>query len=182
MVCRLFCTNVSEVPMQFGYFAHIVRTLSSALVSSEVSVVTAVLRNTKNVFSLDYDGLLTLIPVYLMQIREVLKFGNDFDDNTKSAAVSILASLICLPEQYPDYIIPPIIKGVEKMPMNKVKEEVYELIHLFIKESKTKLDLAGKALTKAVSKAICSAFLIIHHESIKLTPQVSTIEVTSPNP
>lgn len=177
MACRFLCSNVSEVPLQFGYFAHLVRIIASALASNEQIVVTTVIRNTKTVFCSDYNGSLVLVPLYLEKIREILRLNSSFGYSTKSAAVSILGSLICLPDQYPDYVIPPISEGAAKMTMPEVKEKVHDLIWLLIKESNTALETLNKASARALSKAICCAFLVIHQEAAKSAPQIDTIKV-----
>jgi len=178
IVCKFMCKNVSEVPLQFSYFAHIIRILSLALMTSEEILIRTIIRDTKNIFGLGFDGTFMLIPLYLKQIKEILNFKSNFDSISKSSAISILASLICIPDQYPNYIIPSVIKGVDEMSMIEVKSSVLNLIWLFIKESNMEADTTKKGLDKAISKGICCSFLIIHQEASKPNPQIDFIKVS----
>jgi len=172
-VCRVFCGNQCEVPLPIGYLTHMIRIITSALCSPEQSTVSVVIQHSKRIFMLDYRGLFVLIPIYLNQIQTVLAHNSGFSPKTKSAAVTILSSLLCLPDHFNAYEIPLIIKsdGNTKMTMMQVKDLVYdEIIKMLQKYSPN--DNPDPVYTKAINKSICCATIIIYHETSK--PAFST--------
>ena len=64
-VCKIFCSNQSEVPIALGYVAHIMRIILSALSSKNINTICIVISQTKYIFTLEYKGLYMLIPYYL---------------------------------------------------------------------------------------------------------------------
>ena len=174
-VCRLFCTNQCEVPLALGYLAHIVRIISSALTSGVQSTISIVLQHTKSIFSLDYRGLLMLIPTYLQQIHTVLDPESGFSMKTRSAAVSILGSLVCIPDHYEKYEIP-LVGKTEKMAMSSVKFTVYEEIARVLNKYGSARN-EDKTYLRVINKCICCATVIVYQESARPSPDVSLLKV-----
>ena len=175
-LCKVFCKNKSEVPLQFGYFAHVIRIISASLSSGISSTVSIIIESTKRIFTLDYDGLLVLIPIYLKQIKNVLKPGKEFNKKVKSAAISILGSLLCIPDRYPNYTIPSIIGGIEKMTMDNAKKSIYEQIINFLKNYS--LSSSNEEIYyKMINKAVCCASVIIYQEISNPNPQIDIVKV-----
>ncbi len=165
LICRLFCSNQCEVPLALGYLAHVIRILASALQSGVQSTISVLLQHTKFIFSLDYRGLLVLVPLYLQQITIVLKPNSDFSHKAQSAAISILGSLLCLPDFYDKYDVPVLGKS-ERMTMAQVKDTVVREIDQVLTASAT-IHSDDKTYLRVVSKAICCATVLTYQEAIK---------------
>lgn len=164
-VCGLFCTNQSEVPLAIGYLAHLIKIISSALNSKTQSTISTVIQLTKTIFLLDYKGLLVLIPIYLEQIKTVLDIDNTFSLKAKSAAISILSSLICFPDHYDNYEIP-ILGKVEKINMQAIKEAIVNQIENVLVTYPSEKNVE-KTYHRIISKAICCANLLVYQEAAK---------------
>ena len=164
-VCRLFCSNQCEVPLALGYLAHVVRIVTSALTSGISSTISIVIQSTKHIFSLDYRGLLALIPTYLEQIHKILDVKSDFSSKAKSAAISLLGSLLSIPDHYGKYEVP-IIGKPDKMTMPQVKDLVYQEL-LSVLHNQTDVRTTDKTHLKFVNKAISCAAVIVYQETAK---------------
>lgn len=166
-MCGLFCSNQSEVPLKFGYLAHIIRVISTALNSNIQSTISMIMRKTKYIFSLDYKGLLLLIPIYLLHLQEILKSSSPFEDKVKSAAVSILGSLLCFPDRFLNYKITSIVKGVPKMEMEEIREKLQEILWSYIETFKVNItsSITANSSAKVMRKVICCANIMIYQEA-----------------
>jgi len=138
------------------------------LMSDKPCTISVIIINTKLLFTLDYGGLFILIPYYLKQIKNIL--NGDFNNKTKSAAVTILGSLLHIPIHYPNYKIPSITKDTAKITMKEIDGTIKELIFTFIKQSKD---------SKIICKAICCTTIIIYFEASKPKPCFEQIKVNS---
>ncbi len=164
--------------MPIGYVAHMIRIITMALNSGTESTIGTVLQQTKRIFALDYRGLLVLVPLYLQRIREVLehKEGKDlYAVKTKSAAMSILGSLICVPDHYGKYEIP-VMGKAESVPMDAVKRHVYDSIFLALELYPAGTSSEHKYL-KFVSKAVCCVTVVIYQEAAKDSCNTEIIKV-----
>lgn len=164
-VCQLFCNNQSEVPLALGYLAHIVKIITSALNSKLQSTISIVIQYTKPIFTLDYRGLLILIPIYLEQISNILDSDSTYSLKAKSAAVSILASMICIPDHYDKYEIP-LIGKTYKMPMSAVKATIVTLLRKVFSDGNSSKN-EEKTYLHIICKAICCVNAFIFHEASK---------------
>lgn len=171
-VCTLFCTNQTEVPLKFGYLSHVVRAVSAALRSQMRSTISIVIRKTKYIFSLDYRGLLTLMPLYLAQIQDILAVDSPYEDRVKSAAMTILGSLLCLPDRFPRHEVASAVKGAPKVGMLDMKRQIQGILCTFIESFKT-----NKSAEKIMLKAICCANIMIYQEAANPDRQADTLHV-----
>ena len=180
----MFCDNQSEVPLQFAYLSHMIRIISTSLISGQNSTISTIIKNTKYIFTLDYKGLLILIPLYVNQIESILKSKSDFNSNTKISALTLLGSLLCIPYQYPNYEISSVIKGGNKTKMEEVKYKIQNIIWNFIHETsnqlqmiKTESDPNLKSTVKIMNKAICYSIVLVYQEASRPKPQSDLIQV-----
>ena len=179
-ICRIFCANQCEVPLPIGYLAHIIRIVSSALSSGVQSTISIVIQHTKPIFTLDYRGLLVLIPLYIQQVKVVLNLESGFSAKARSASVSILASLLSVPDHYVGHEIPPIVKAADSAKsaittMLQVKQMLYDEILKVLHRYTS----ATPETHKMLCKAICCATVIIYIESTKHVCNADVIKVSS---
>ncbi len=147
-----------------------IRIVTSALDSGVIDTVKVVLQNAKRIFALDYRGTLVLIPAFLTRVNDVLRTVEDkggFLSKTKSACMTILGSLLCLPDRYDKYDIP-ILGKKEKMTMEAVKQQIYDtlLMALTLYSGGTSDD---NAYLKFICKAVCCATVVVYQESARPT-------------
>ena len=177
----MFCDNQSEVPLKFGYLSHIIRIISTALNSNIQSTISIIMRKTKYIFSLDYKGLLVLIPIYFLHLQEILKLNSSFEDKVKSAAMSIIGSLLCLPDRFSNYKITSIVKGIPKMEMEEIREKLQEILWTFIETFKVNMTSPTTAASsaKVMRKAVCCANIMIYQEAVNTNRQPYILKVIS---
>lgn len=183
LLCGVLCKNSCEVPFPVGYLAYVIQIVVAGMKSNSKSCIYAIMKSTKNIFSLNYRGLLGLIPVYIKKIKEVIKHSG-YSAAAKSSAVSILASLLHIPDHYSNYTIVSFEDAAGKMPMSAVKKKVFKLIKYALdslhlpEEAKNSVEMPmDKHRVKVISKAICCATILIGQEALKKQPDVSIIKV-----
>lgn len=185
IVCSVFCLNRSEAPISAELLGHVIQILSSALGSQFNTAVRTVLQRTKSVFTLDYRGLLVLVPHYMEQIEKAVR-GNVvvaekrsskseevFPSITTNAAVSILASLVALADYYEGYVV---ASSRSEISMLELKKNSYDLVTYILDKYISTLN-SDKAYLKAINKAICCATIIVYQEAVKEKPRVEIIKV-----
>ena len=192
ILLRIFFKNQCEVPFPMGYLAHIIEIITAELNSPNKSSISSIMKSTKSIFSLNYRGLLGLIPVYLKKIKEVLK-NKDYPTKVKNYAVSILASLLCFPDHYSNYIVTSFDEANTKVTMEVIKDNIQELIlyTLRYKEQSSKISYINminkeisedcnddKFMIKVTYKAICCATVMIYQEAIKKKPNIDFMKVS----
>lgn len=175
-VCQLFCNNQTEVPLPLGYLSHIIRIISSALNSGVQSTTTVVIQSTKLIFTLDYRGLLVLIPLYLEQIPSIFAQEKNFPNKTKSASMTILASLLSLPNHYEEYAIPLINNKKGKLQMKEVRSTIITIIKNVLTDNVHWM-IEDKTLLHILNKAICCATVLIYQESAKINSDLDILKV-----
>ena len=153
----------------------------SALASGVPSTITIAITNTKFIFGLDFRGLLVLIPIYLDTINKILH-SEEYTNELKNICLSIIGSLICIPEHYSGYKIPSLIKPGEKYLMSDIKNIINEIIFNYLESSKDLEKITPnyevKKLIKSICKALCCSTLIISLEIRKSEPDMKLMNVT----
>lgn len=172
----MLCGNVSEVPVSCDCLGCVVESVVLALTSGVKSVVTAVVVSTKYVFCLDYPGLLMLIPLYLKEIKKILDLDNGYPYSAISAAVTILGSLLALPDHYSGYTLPPLPQQPESFQMQDLRRPIYGSIEYVLAQYETTPASPPKFL-KAINKAVCCATVIVNQEMLKSEPDMDTVKV-----
>ena len=190
-LCNIFCKNKSEVPLEIDYLGIIIEIILTSLNSPSEVTIGILLKNTKYIFGLDYRGMIELIPAYIGKISEVLK-DKKYSKSTQSAAMSILGSLLCVPDNYPEYEIISFDETSKKTTMKEIKEKLHNEILYIMKnteiikdqdvkndeEAKEKLLSAHiKSPMNILYKAICCSGLIIHQECMLKNPNMELIKV-----
>ena len=177
IICGLLYFNQSEVPLSFTYYSYIIDTFVSLLSSKDERIINVIMKNSKYIFTLDFRGLLILIPIYLSHIKEILIVDSKFSDTTKNSAITILGSLIFVPDHYgKNYNIPLLLEEGKCIPMSQVKLSIYSIImnimitfHIDSKSSKKYIEI--------IKKTICCVTVLIYHETLKTDIEIDTIKV-----
>ena len=157
----------------------IINSITNALNSNVQSTINVVIEKTKYIFSLDYKGLLVLIPTYIIQIEKVFKANSNFDDKIKIAAMTILGSLVCIPDRFHDYEVSSVGKNPIKMKMKDIKQKVQDILLAFIEGFKMNMGSKGvvKSSEKIIRKAICYANIVIYQEAANPKRNVENLKV-----
>ena len=179
---KLFCKYISEVPITTNLLIIIIKLAVSALNSENEQIITELIIASKTIFTLDYRGLLVLIPIYLQKIKDILNISKGYSNKAKSAAISILGSLISVPNHYKDYSIPLYYNKSKKISMSEIETDIWNNIKSFLLifsskniMRKTNLDIDDMLYIKTINKAICCASVIIYQESVKPSPRFAII-------
>ena len=103
---------------------------------------------------------------------------------TISAALSILSSLISIPDHYKNYVIPPIINSNKKsvssngpISMELMKKRIFESIKQFLSKSESNDD-NEKLLIKTICKGVSCATVILYKEATGKSPNVENVLVS----
>jgi len=163
---KLFCTLRSEVPLPINYLTIMIKMIFNSLTSKLPQVINITIQYTNSIFTLDYRGLLVLIPPYIKQIKKILTVNIESPDIVKSSAITILGSLIAFPNHYREYKIPLLENPGEFISMEKVQDDIYEILSEFLKRANPKV-LSDNSGLRIINKAICCATIIIYQEAIK---------------
>jgi hypothetical protein len=126
---------------------------------------------------MDYRGLLTLVPTYITSIKKLLK-DTLFSNRTKSKAVTMLGSLLYLPNHYTDYAVPLMDNPENKFTMQKVKEELYEIILYLL----NRFDPIGSTESQARSSFIMTKYFSADKYGKKIIYKAIYQEYIQPNP
>lgn len=154
-----------------------IKLIHGSLTSGQPQVVNGTIQYTKAVFTLDYRGLLVLVPPYLAQVGKVLAESAESPNVVKSSAVSILASLLALPTHYAGYEIPLLDSPGQTLPMAKAAESIHQILKKLLESDVSKLCF-DKYGYKVVKKALCCATTIIYQEAANEKEMaVSTVKV-----
>ena len=173
----MFCQNRSEVPLSIDYLTYVISMISNALNTKVVSTISIVIQNTKRIFSLDFPGLLCLIPLYVTKIFDILQYNminkhkNSLDESkidyefshiTINAAVSILASIIAIPGHYKNYEFPLLATEAKIFTMDNLNQDIYCSIIFLLSNFRVNEDTI-----KILCKSIACGILILYKESCK---------------
>ena len=153
MLCQLFCTNKSEAPFPLEYLSYFMDTLKKAFLSKIRSTISILIKRTKHIFTLDYRGLIILIPLYLKPIEALLNPDHCYTDSEKNAALSLLGSIITISSYYNDYTFTSLANE-ESITMIYIKDEAYKYIMYVLLKYKTSQSSSHSHL-KVIMKAIC---------------------------
>ena len=124
----------------------------------------AIIRNSKKIFLLDYRGMNLLIPTYVEYISIVLE-DSSFPYDVKSSALSILGSLLCLPNHYPGLKLPRINSTTHYIPPYSMQEMKLYLKSNIISILNQPLPAhVNENYAKFVKKGICCATVLVYEE------------------
>lgn len=102
-----------------------------------------------------------MIPCYLKQIERVLEIHGEFSWKTKSAAVSILGSLLCIPDHYENFELS-TIGTLEKLTMIQVKQAVSKnILQVLNNYPSTEVSTSHRL----ICKSICCAAVTVYQEA-----------------
>ena len=208
LISYILCNNQSEIPLPIEYLGQSIQAIISVFDSDNRKAKDYLLKHTKYIFTLDYRGLMILIPLYLDQIEACIKNNLEviqlMEKNNKkndekinidgdwkhssqavSASINILGSLISIPDYYETYEIPIIKTPGSICTMDYIKEKIQSIIIEIMNKYKSKdfklfdnNNENTEILVKVNEKAIYCSIVIIYQEIIKTYPNKEKIRVS----
>lgn len=110
-LCRVLCSKQCREEIVAPYLARCYSAIHRALIDPNTAA--AVVLNATNIFRLDLDGVLVLVPYYISALERILperepklECGLIDKKELRKAAISTLLSLVAIPHHYRDLPVP----------------------------------------------------------------------------